>query len=332
MPPAGYALTFDDEFAGSTLDLSKWHPSWQWGTLNDTYPNDEALAQNISLSNGSAHFTVTKGATPSGRTYGAAVATTAGLFSQKYGYWEARVKMPANAHGIWPAFWLVATDGTWPPEIDIMEWLGNAPTLDDMTVHYGSTNQSAESIFAGPDFSADYHVLGLLWTASELDWYVDGVKQFTTTAGIPTKPLQIILNNSTGGWNNNVVDSTTAFPASFDVDYVRVYAGGSQSGGTAAGPDTTAPSTPSHLAATAQSTQVALTWSASTDNTGVKGYRVFRNTSLIGTAASNSYLDKQVSPSTRYVYAVAAFDAASNVSPQSASLSVTTPATSRGNR
>lgn len=205
-----------------------------------------------------------------------------------------------------------------------MEWLGNAPTADDMTVHYGSTNQTDEGIFTGPDFSADYHVLGLLWTSSGLHWYVDGVERFATTKGLPTKPMQIILNNSTDGWNGNRVDSSTVFPSSFDVDYVRVF---ENKGGveTPAG-DTAAPSTPSHLLAQAHSGgQVNLSWNPSTDNVGVAGYQVFRGGVKIASVPTNTYQDRRLSRSTRYVYRVAAVDAAGNTSAQSSAVSVTTP-------
>jgi beta-glucanase (GH16 family) len=334
LPPQGYSLLFHDEFDGQSLDTSKWLPAWPWGNgLNDTYPDDEALPRNISISKGIAHFTVTRGGTSSGASYGSAVASTAGRFSLQYGYWEARVRMPSKAHGLWPAFWLVATDGTWPPEIDIMEWLGNNPTMYDMTVHYGSTNRSDEGIFYGPDFSADYHVLGFLSTPSGLHWYVDGIERFSTMLGIPTKPLQIILNNSTGGWNGNVVDSTTVFPASFDVDYVRVYAnngltapppsGGGGGGGTAT--DNTEPSTPTGFTGQANSrSEVGLWWDPSKDNVGVAGYQIFRNGVKVGTTADNWFDDTGLSRSTRYTYRISAFDAAGNVSRQSSAVSVTT--------
>lgn len=334
LPPAGYSLVFGDEFNGQSLDSSKWIPAWPWGNgLNDTYPDDEALPQNISISNGIAHFKVTRGGTSSGASYASAVASTAGKFSMQYGYVEARMKMPSKAHGLWPAFWLVATDGTWPPEIDIMEWLGISPTMYDMTVHYGSTNRTDEGIFYGPDFSADYHVLGFLSTPSGLHWYVDGIERFSTTQGIPTKPLQIILNNSTGGWDGNAVDSTTVFPASLDVDYVRVYAnnggGGTppptNGGGNGGGNDTTAPSTPSNLKGTANSrSQIGLWWNPSNDNAGVAGYQIFRNGTPIGTTTEIWYDDSGLNRSSRYSYTVAAFDAAGNLSQQSNAVSVAT--------
>ncbi len=93
-----------------------------------------------------------------------------------------------------------------------------------------------------------------------------------------------------------------------------------------AGPDTSAPTAPTSLAATAVSTvAVRLTWSASTDNVGVTGYRVLRDGSPIGTATSPSFNDSGLTPGVQYGYAVIAFDAAGNVSAASAASRVTMP-------
>jgi chitodextrinase len=89
--------------------------------------------------------------------------------------------------------------------------------------------------------------------------------------------------------------------------------------------DTAAPSTPAGLSATAaSSSQIALSWSASTDNTGVTGYRVFRGTTQIATVTGTSYQDSGLSPSTSYSYQVSAVDAAGNLSAKSSSASATT--------
>jgi chitodextrinase len=72
---------------------------------------------------------------------------------------------------------------------------------------------------------------------------------------------------------------------------------------------------------------VNLTWSASTDNVGVTGYRVYRNGGQIGTSATTSYSDGGRTGSTTYSYQVAAYDAATNVSALSNSINVTTPDT-----
>ena len=89
--------------------------------------------------------------------------------------------------------------------------------------------------------------------------------------------------------------------------------------------DTTAPSVPSGLGATAVSTtQVNLGWAASTDNVGVTGYRVFRDGTPVATPTATTYQDTNLTPGTTYTYKVSAYDAAGNESAQSVSASATT--------
>jgi len=96
---------------------------------------------------------------------------------------------------------------------------------------------------------------------------------------------------------------------------------------TATPPDTTAPSVPTALTAAAvSSSQINLTWNASTDNVGVAGYRIFRNGLQIGTTTLPSFSNTGLTPSTTYSYTVAAYDAAGNASAQSVAVSVATPA------
>ena len=96
--------------------------------------------------------------------------------------------------------------------------------------------------------------------------------------------------------------------------------------------DTSAPSTPTNLIATAVSpSQIDLSWTPSTDNAGVTGYEIFHNGVLVGTSTTNSYSDTGLSASTQYAYTVEAYDTAGNVSTQSASASATTPAVAWSN-
>jgi hypothetical protein len=87
--------------------------------------------------------------------------------------------------------------------------------------------------------------------------------------------------------------------------------------------DTSAPSRPAGLTATAGSRSAALSWTASSDNVGVSGYRVFRDGTQVGTSASTSYTDSGLAPATTYSYTVEAYDAAGNRSAASAPASVT---------
>jgi hypothetical protein len=91
--------------------------------------------------------------------------------------------------------------------------------------------------------------------------------------------------------------------------------------------DTIAPSAPAGLSATAvSSSQINLSWNASTDNTGVAGYKVYKSGNLIGTTTSRAHSDTGLLASTIYSYSVAAFDAVGNTSALSAQVSATTPA------
>src|SRR5213592_2784127 len=93
-------------------------------------------------------------------------------------------------------------------------------------------------------------------------------------------------------------------------------------------PDTTPPSVPTGLTASAvSSSQINLSWAASSDIVGVSGYRVYRGGTQIATTSATSYANTTgLSPSTTYSYTVAAFDAAGNLSAQSSPASATTPA------
>src|SRR5437879_7036730 len=91
--------------------------------------------------------------------------------------------------------------------------------------------------------------------------------------------------------------------------------------------DTTPPSVPTGLTASAvSSSQINLSWTASSDNVGVSGYRVYRGGTQIATTSATSFANTGLAPSTTYTYTVAAYDAAGNLSAQSSSASATTPA------
>lgn len=95
--------------------------------------------------------------------------------------------------------------------------------------------------------------------------------------------------------------------------------------GTTQPPDTTPPSVPTGLTVTnVTSSTVSLSWVASTDNTAVTGYKVYRNGNLISTAGTTAFNDSNLAPNTAYSYTVAAYDAAGNLSAQSGAVNATT--------
>jgi chitodextrinase len=101
----------------------------------------------------------------------------------------------------------------------------------------------------------------------------------------------------------------------------------SQSGAVSAttNADTTAPSAPTNVGTTLiTSNTIALSWTASTDNVGVTGYRIFRNGTQVGTSTAAAYTDSGLSATTQYAYTVKAVDAAGNLSAASTSINATT--------
>lgn len=122
-----------------------------------------------------------------------------------------------------------------------------------------------------------------------------------------------------------------------DIDNLRIYNyalsraevlynWGETPGASTAVDDTAPPSTPTNITATAtSSTETNLSWTASSDNIGVVGYRIYRGGTQITTVTTGtSYSDTGLSAATSYSYAIAAYDAAGNVSTQSNPVSVTT--------
>jgi len=95
--------------------------------------------------------------------------------------------------------------------------------------------------------------------------------------------------------------------------------------GGISGGDTEAPTVPQNLTATAvSSSQINLSWTASTDNVGVTAYRIYRGSTQIATVSNTTYNNVGLTANTTYTYTVLAYDAAGNPSGQSAPASATT--------
>jgi len=102
---------------------------------------------------------------------------------------------------------------------------------------------------------------------------------------------------------------------------------GSGSSNNGSSTDTTAPSVPTNLLATAvTSSSISLSWTASTDDVGVTGYNILRNGAKISTSATSLFSDSGLSSSTTYTYAVSAYDAAGNTTGLSLAVAASTSA------
>jgi MYXO-CTERM domain-containing protein len=246
----GWQLTFQDEFDGVGVDAANWVKRYKWGEapINSelqAYVDDAFQVQNGILSIVGDKRT----ATYAGQTFQYASGVLCSVLEQKYGYFEARLKVPAG-QGMWPAFWLLGNNGsTGVNEIDIHEILGNQPSTVYMTVHWGTDynagHQSDGSSWVGPDFSADFHTFGLEWNPDAIIWSIDGVERKRHIgAGVPQVEMYVILNLAIGGTWPGAPDGTTLFPGLYQIDYVRAYsrlpdAGVTPTGGATGGASTT---------------------------------------------------------------------------------------------
>lgn len=219
-------VTFDAEFSSGTLSASTgglatlWRTDYGWGG-DPNAPAARTLPQTgekeiyvdptmVSTVTGSAvtinpfsfrnkALTITAAPVPagdqaalSGYRFSSGMLSTRDSFTQTYGYFEAKLKLPAGG-GAWPAFWLYSVNAG--AEIDIME--SHAADTWTATTHSyatGSEVKGSSTIFT-PDLANTWHTFGLLWTATTITWYLDGVavREIATPADMHG-PMYMILD------------------------------------------------------------------------------------------------------------------------------------------
>ncbi len=196
-------LTFSDEFNGPELDLAKWVPHEPMASAQVYEPGW------VEVSGGQLHITAHPGK-PN-------MVTTFGIFAQTYGRFEVRCRIPAG-RGLRSRFRLLPVPLGPLPEIDVFETEGSAPAKVFFGNKWGTeqTERSFGDSFAAPDLSAAFHVIAVEWDPDRIAWFVDGKKRFESVDGVPRQAMFPALDLAAAG-------STGLSPASFDVDYIRVY-------------------------------------------------------------------------------------------------------------
>lgn len=224
--PGGIArLTFSDEFNGPSLDRSKWNSNYTNATRN--LPGEEQIytPDSFEVHDGLLKIIASK-RDVSGYKYTSGALTTFGSFEQAYGYFEIRARVP-KGRGLWPALWMLPADRSWPPEIDIMEFLGRDPRHVWTTFHW--LNAQSEHIKNGSgsiaqDWSRDFHTFSLQWKPGFLAWYIDGKEVKTISDDhVPSAPMFLLMNLAIGGHWAGPPSKATPFPTAFEIDFVRAY-------------------------------------------------------------------------------------------------------------
>jgi beta-glucanase (GH16 family) len=237
-----FELAWADEFtgpSGARLDSTRWRFDTGgdgWGNGQLEYNTDRT--ENVAL-DGDGHLAiVARKDSFQGNAYTSGRINTKGLFEQTHGRIEARLLLP-EGQGIWPAFWLLGNDIDtvgWPQcgEIDIMEFRGQHPAVVLGTVHgpgYAGAAGVGTETAVGGGLAGRFRVFAIEWDADGIRWFVDDfLYHQLTPAGIPAgtrwvfdHPFFLLLNVAVGGGFAGPPDTSTVFPRTMLVDYVRVY-------------------------------------------------------------------------------------------------------------
>jgi beta-glucanase (GH16 family) len=155
----------------------------------------------------------------SGYRYVSGLISSQPSFRQTYGYFEMRAKLP-RGKGVWPAFWLLPADLAWPPEIDVMESVGD-PSKVYVTAHSNAEKSVGTEVPVSPDA---FHTYAVAWDAKQLAWYVDGreVKRQPTPPDMH-KPMYVLANIALGGDWAGQPDASNQWPQRMSIDYIRAY-------------------------------------------------------------------------------------------------------------
>jgi len=237
---SGYELIFREEFDGP-LDVSAWGPGTRWiahtpwaGDFGDARFADPGDDFPFTIKDGILRIEARKD--ENGKWSSGLLASNDPLgngFSQQYGYFEMRAKLPPGP-GVWPAFWLCSSynrkdksqgrDGS--VEIDVLEYYGRAPSSFTATLHVWQPRPHRSEGFTVTtkpgEPAAGFHNYGCMIDPRWITMYFDGIEVWKVkTPPEHNKPLMLLLNLALGpGWP---IDKTPN-PSKMEVDYVRVYA------------------------------------------------------------------------------------------------------------
>lgn len=241
--PAGYTLVWNDEFNESSNGLpltSKWwyetaEPGWVNNELQTYIAGRKGDIVTADVSDGTLKIRAIK---DGNRVYSARINTTS---NWTYGYFEARLKLP-KGKGTWPAYWMMPSVWSgWPEggEIDIMEHVGCVPTEVSSSIHcksyYHAINTQKTAARKVPGVMDEFHTYALEWTETYIKTYVDGNVLFyynpddypqgrTANTWPFNKPFELKLNLAWGGdWGGMYGVDESALPATYEIDYVRVF-------------------------------------------------------------------------------------------------------------
>ncbi len=224
-------LIWEENFNGKSLDEKVWNfelGDHGWGN----HERQMYTANNHVVKDGMLIITAKK----EGDKYTSTRITTAGKKEFKYGYMEARAKLPVGK-GIWPAFWMLGSNigkVGWPMagEIDILEYVGREPHMVFTSLHtkdsHGNTVNTKKTNFE--NIEEGFHLYAVNWTADKIEFFVDDKPVYTFVPRDKSEevwpfdqPFYFLLNVAVGGDFGGPEVDDSIFPQQFIIDYIKVY-------------------------------------------------------------------------------------------------------------
>ncbi len=152
--------------------------------------------------------------------------TTERSFSQQYGYFEMRARLPVGK-GFWPSFWLMPVRDAWPPEIDVIEANGLRPGFAHFAVRNPGNKKPIASDWLQVGRPADgWQTFGCEWTREKISFNVDGFERWSMQDHQIHEPMYLLANLALGshdpGWIPDP-DASTPLPARMEIDYIRAF-------------------------------------------------------------------------------------------------------------
>lgn len=239
-----WRLSFSEDFLTPHNFTRYW--TKKNGTIMGAFDDDQCyFSDNAFVHNGALVIeTREQKTTIAGRTtnFSSAWVTTEDYFSQKFGRFAFRAKLPnGSAPGIFPALWLMPQSPApcWPTagEIDVMEYVNHpgcppqelASCQVHSTLHWGDAcgkglGHGVHGLWASPsaNITDDFHVFAVEWTEDRLAWSVDGVEFFaqnSSTVEIPQLPFYFIINTA----RRPEPYESFPWPVHFTIDWVRAW-------------------------------------------------------------------------------------------------------------
>jgi beta-glucanase (GH16 family) len=225
-----WTLKFSDGFSGASLNRSKWKAGR--GTNSGNHELEWYLPSQISVYGNALHLTAMRLLTPGHSkegwpllfTWASGLINTRHSFHFKYGFVQIVARVP-KGDGFWPALWLLPSNGSWPPEIDIMEVWGHNTGSPAFTAISGSreNRQRRQSRLTTADLSSSFHTYAIDWEPGSIVWYLDGRKVYRVTSGVSKEPMYLIANLAIDGLSGLRPDASTPLLGSLDIKRVDVW-------------------------------------------------------------------------------------------------------------